>query len=116
MNGREPPANGFLADLDGTTEEEKQDIVKFIDKTAITLIGSFPRHHRQTIELDAVDDDNTGIISQDGIAKCCTAADHAPAVYTTACTSLATKEHCLLDTMTSGYCMWSECAPPPLSV
>lgn len=36
MNGREPPANGFLADLDSTTEEEKQDIVKFIEKESLS--------------------------------------------------------------------------------
>ena len=34
-----------------------EHIVQFVDKAAYTLRGSFSRHHRETIELDSIDDD-----------------------------------------------------------
>ena len=33
-----------------------EHIVQFVDKAAYTLRGSFSRHHRETIELDSIDD------------------------------------------------------------
>ena len=34
-----------------------EHIVQFVDKAAYTLRGSFSRHHRETIELDSIDED-----------------------------------------------------------
>ena len=34
-----------------------EHIVQFVDKAAYTLRGSFSRHHRETIELDSMDED-----------------------------------------------------------